>query len=84
MDEIEFTLEGMSAPELKEWCVTFGYAHSDPQGLLIKSYLKVSAPTELMARIKVHEKVGARWAFIYPAEEFASQIREYELTEVIL
>jgi hypothetical protein len=70
---------------MAEFCVTFGRTHSDPPGLLADKYLKVTALDELDARVKVHEKIGDRWAFIYPFDSaFEWQIAQYGLMEVHL
>lgn len=69
---------------MPDWCVTFGTGHSDPPGLLKTSFWRVTAPDESAARALVAERIGRRWAFIYPAEEFEPQIAEYGMTEVWL
>lgn len=65
--------------ELETFYVTFGYAHSDPPGLLMKKYLVVKAADELDAREKVITEIGRKWAFIYDETEFAGQVEKYNL-----
>lgn len=56
---------------------TFGFSHP-----LDRHYIVVEAPTEDMARAVMFDKFKAGWAFIYNAEEFEGQAKEYGLTQV--
>lgn len=69
---------------MTDWFVTFGANHSDPPGLLAYRFWRVSAPTELEARAKVIDKLGTRWAFIYPVDDLPRQVTLFGLREVQL
>lgn len=67
---------------MKGYFFTFGSSHKTAQGeSLLGYYVKMDIENLTLARIRMQNLRGRKWAFVYPMSDLERQVKEYGLKE---